>query len=57
MEKNERRCKNLLKKKVDINLKELKKGVFKSKSQAIAVAYSQVKKMRPSCQKYFKKSA
>jgi len=55
MSSNERRCKNLLKKKISINLNEYKDGVFKSRKQAIAVSYNQVKKMRPSCKKYFGK--
>jgi hypothetical protein len=49
------RCKNLLSKKISTNMKELKKGKFKSRAQAIAVAYSQVRKKYPSCAKMFKK--
>jgi hypothetical protein len=55
MSHSERRCKNLLKKKIGINLNEYKDGIFKSRKQAIAVSYNQVKKIRPSCKKYFKK--
>jgi len=55
MSKNSRRCKNLLKKKVSINIKEYRKGRYKSRSQAIAVAYSQVKKSNQSCKKVFRR--
>ena len=53
--KRERACKDLLKEKVGINLKEYEDGRYLSRQQAIAVAYSQVKKMKPSCSKYFKR--
>jgi N-acetylmuramoyl-L-alanine amidase CwlA len=53
MGKRERSCKDLLKEKVGINIGEFENGRFSSKKQAIAVAYSQVKKMKPSCGKYF----
>jgi hypothetical protein len=52
-----RRCKNLLKKKVEKNLKEYGQGKYSSRSQAIAVAYSQVKKMSPSCRKVFRRKS
>jgi hypothetical protein len=51
-ELSERYCKEQLKKKIDINIKE---GKFSSRKQAIAVAYSQVKKRSPVCKKVFKK--
>ncbi len=57
MSRNSRRCKNLLKKKVEKNLKEYGKGKYSSRSQAIAVAYSQVKKMSPSCRKVFRRKS
>ena len=53
MGKMERDCKDLLKEKVGINMGELKNGRFVSRQQAIAVSYSQVKKMKPLCGKYF----
>ena len=53
MGKMERECKELLKEKVGINMGELKNGRFVSRQQAIAVSYSQVKKMKPLCGKYF----
>jgi hypothetical protein len=56
MSKKSRRCKNLLKKKIEINLKEYGKGKYVSRSQAIAVSYSQVKKKNPSCSRYFRVS-
>jgi len=43
-----RRCNALLSKKVGINIHE---GIYKNKSQAIAVAYSQVRKRHPSCRR------
>lgn len=49
------RCSNLLKKKISINMKELKKGKFKNRAQAIAVSYSQVKKKYPSCAKMYRR--
>ena len=57
MSRNSRRCKNLLKKKVEKNLKEYVKGKYSSRSQAIAVSYSQVKKMSPSCSKVFRRKS
>jgi hypothetical protein len=44
-----RRCKNALKKKVEINIKEYKKGRYVSRAQAVAVSYSQIKKKYPKC--------
>jgi hypothetical protein len=55
MGKKEMTCKNLLKEKVGINIGEYKDGRYSSRSQAIAVAYNQVKNMKPLCGKYFKK--
>ena len=57
MSRNSRRCKNLLKKKVEKNLKEYGKGKYSSRSQAIAVSYAQVKKMSPSCRKVFRRKS
>lgn len=45
------RCKNLLKKKIEINIKEYKKGRYVSRAQAVAVSYSQIKKKHPSCRR------
>jgi hypothetical protein len=55
MGRRERVCKDLLKEKVGINLKEYRDGRYVSRQQAIAVAYNQVKNMTPSCGKYFKR--
>ena len=55
MGKKEMTCKNLLKQKVGINIEEYKDGRYSSRNQAIAVAYNQVKKMKPLCEKYLKK--
>jgi hypothetical protein len=53
--KKEMTCKNLLKEKIGVNIEEYKNGRYSSRNQAIAVAYSQVKKMKPLCDKYLKK--
>ena len=50
-------CKQCLQKKIAINMHEYKSGRFSSPAQAIAVSYSQVRKMRPGCKKFFKKSS
>lgn len=49
-------CRALLSSKISINMKEYKKGVFKSPKQAIAVSYSQIKKKFPSCKKSLRRS-
>ena len=43
------KCKALLQEKIRINMNELKNGLFKSHSQALAVSYAQVRKMYPIC--------
>jgi len=48
-------CNKLLREKISINLDEFKEGLYKSRQQAIAVSYSQVKKKHPSCGRYFSK--
>ena len=45
------RCKKLLKKKIEINMKEYKKGRYVSRAQAVAVSYSQIKKKHSSCRR------
>ena len=50
-----KKCNNLLKDKIKINMIELKQGKYKSRGQAIAVSYSQIKKENPKCKKYFDK--
>ena len=45
------KCKTRLRKKISINMKELKNGLFQNPAQAIAVSYSQVLKKHPSCKK------
>ena len=51
--KSRSKCKNRLRKKIAINMKELKKkrSLFKNPAQAIAVSYSQVLKKHPACKK------
>lgn len=51
--KKSSKCKNRLRKKIAINMKELKKkrSLFKNPAQAIAVSYSQVLKKHPACKK------
>jgi hypothetical protein len=51
-----RRCNELLQNKIHINMNEFNEGrMFYSPKQAIAVAYSQVKEINPSCKKIYKK--
>jgi hypothetical protein len=50
-----KRCSELLQAKIAINLKEYKLGKYVSPQQAIAVAYSQLGKMYPSCKQVFTK--
>ena len=47
-------CKKRLSNKIAKNIREFKKGKFKSRKQAIAVSYSQIKKEFPYCKRYFK---
>lgn len=49
-----KKCLQHLQKKIAININEAKQGIFQSPKQAIAVAYSQIKKKYPSCKRYFK---
>jgi len=49
-------CQKALSRKIAINMKEYKAGKYSSRSQAIAVAYSQVRKKKPSCSRFFKRS-
>ncbi len=51
-------CRSLLSNKISINMKEFKSGNKKIKSplQAIAIAYSQIKKKYPECSKSLKRS-
>lgn len=48
-------CQSLLHKKIAINMDELKKGKYISRSQAIAVSYSQIKNTYPECSVALKK--
>lgn len=50
-------CRNKLSNKIRINMKELKSGSkrIKSQSQAIAVSYSQIKKKFPKCSRSLKR--
>jgi len=45
------KCKKFLKDKIRINIDEYKSGRYSSRSQAIAVSYSQVLKKHPKCKK------
>jgi len=51
----EARCKEMLKDKIRINMNEYKSGRYTSRGQAVAVAYSQVSRMSPSCKKHLKR--
>ena len=48
------KCRELLSNKIRLNTREWKKGKFKSRKQAIAVSYSQIKNKFPDCKRYFK---
>ena len=50
--KRSKRCKSLLGRKIGINIHE---GIYANKEQAIAVAYSQVRKRHPSCRRILSK--
>ena len=50
-------CMALLKDKISKNISEYKDGIYASRQQAIAVSYSQVKKMSPYCSRYMKRSS
>lgn len=54
--KRKSKCVKYLQQKIGINMNEFKNGLYVSKSQAIAVAYSQVRKKHPSCKRIIKKS-
>ena len=45
------KCREYLKDKIAMNINEMKEGRYISKSQAIAVAYSQIRKKHPSCKR------
>jgi hypothetical protein len=46
-------CRQALSRKIKINMGEYKQGRFSSRKQAIAVSYSQIRKRKPQCKKYF----
>tara|TARA_R100001163_G_C5068418_1_gene208673 strand:- start:2338 stop:2496 length:159 start_codon:yes stop_codon:yes gene_type:complete len=48
-------CKRRLQKKINQNMKEYEAGKFVSRSQALAVSYSQVNKQYPKCQKFYQR--
>lgn len=54
--KSKSKCKNYLRKKIAINMEEFKKKRFVSPAQAIAVAYSQVRKKHPACKRMLNKT-
>jgi hypothetical protein len=45
------KCKKYLQDKISINMDEYKTGRYSSRSQAIAVSYSQVLKKHPKCKR------
>lgn len=45
------KCRDYLQTKIKKNMKELKKGRWVSRAQAVAVSYSQVKKSHPECKR------
>ena len=48
-------CRQFLSQKIQINIGEKKR--YKSRQQAIAVAYAQIRKSFPKCKKFFKRSS
>lgn len=48
------KCKKYLSKKIGINIAEFNNGFYMSRPQAIAVAYSQVRKSHPHCKRIIK---
>ena len=54
--KTKSRCQSYLKRKIRANMDEYKRGRFSSRSQALAVSYSQTKKKLPYCSRYLKQS-
>ena len=48
-------CDKTLQSKIGKNIGEWKKGRYSSKKQALAVSYSQVRKSRPGCAKYYRR--
>ena len=50
-------CEKHLKRKIGKNMSEYKSGRYSSRAQAVAVAYSQVKKKHPSCSRYFSRKS
>ena len=51
--KRYQKCKKMLSEKIAININEYKEGKYKSRKQAIAVSYSQVRKKSPVCDRLF----
>jgi hypothetical protein len=43
------RCKSALKEKIKINMREYNNGKYANRKQAIAIAYSQIKRKYPQC--------
>jgi len=48
------KCKDLVKRKIAINMKEYESGKYVSRAQAIAVSYAQIKKNHPECKEKLK---
>ena len=48
-------CRKHVQGKIGYNMKEFKKGKWKSKAQAIAVSFSQVQRERPGCKRVLKR--
>ena len=46
-------CKQALKEKIQINMREYNKKRYSSRQQALAVSYSQIGKKHPSCKKHW----
>ena len=50
-----KKCRELLSKKIKLNMIEYKKGKWVSRAQAIAVSYRQITKKYPKCKRFFNK--
>ena len=53
--KSKSKCKKYLQDKIKINMNEYKSGRYSSRSQAIAVSYSQIFKKHPRCKRVLSK--
>lgn len=55
-QKSKSKCKKYLQDKIRINMDEYKTGRYSSRSQALAVSYSQILNKHPHCKRSLRKS-